>query len=252
MEFVTHGMSDKPVVVFVHGSCTTAETCYSKVIEDLKRDHYCVLCRLDGHYDGSEDFISLDDEAEQIEVFINKEFGGRISLLAGLSLGATICVRLIERNRCRYDRVLLDGVYVLDKGKCYASFCTWLCSLGIARIRKGGSIPDFLVEMVFGKGNASIVEMMYPNTSPVTISNVFRQVYRYKIDPGLEDNGSRIVCVRGEYEPIPAKSYKLLKAHLKGLKEIVIPHCGHAQFLFERPDEYIELLRNISNDRTAE
>ena len=70
MEFVEYGSKNASTLIFIHGSCTTAETCYSKVAEALKDNYHCVLCRLDGHYDSSPDFVSLDKEAEQITVFI--------------------------------------------------------------------------------------------------------------------------------------------------------------------------------------
>lgn len=72
MEFVEYGSKNAPTLIFIHGSCTTAETCYSKVAEALKDNYHCVLCRLDGHYDGSPDFVSLDKEAEQIEEYVQQ------------------------------------------------------------------------------------------------------------------------------------------------------------------------------------
>ena len=33
MEFVEYGSKNAPALIFVHGSCTTAETCYSKVAD---------------------------------------------------------------------------------------------------------------------------------------------------------------------------------------------------------------------------
>ena len=31
MEFAEYGSKNAPTLIFIHGSCTTAETCYSKV-----------------------------------------------------------------------------------------------------------------------------------------------------------------------------------------------------------------------------
>ena len=43
-------------------------------------------------------------------------------------------------------------------------------------MRKGGKVPDKLIETVFGKGNRSVVDMMYSGTSKITVKNVCRQV----------------------------------------------------------------------------
>lgn len=245
MEFIIYGKKDLPVLMFLHGSCTTAETCYQRIAERMKKDYCCVLCRLDGHYDGAKDFSSLDDEALQIEKYIRDHFGGKIYALTGLSLGATIAVRLLERNHSAFERVILDGVYVQNKGLLYASLCAWMGNVGIAYIKKGRKIPDGLVERVFGKGNKSVIEMMYGGVSKASVKNVCHQVYRYQISDSLKAHGSMVVCVRGEFEPIPEKSMELLKTYLQDIREIVIPGCGHAQFLHEKPEEYAELLYQL-------
>ena len=110
MEFVEYGSKNAPTLIFIHGSCTTAETCYSKVAEALKDNYHCVLCRLDGHYDGSPDFVSLDKEAEQIEEYVQQSLNDSIYALIGLSLGSTICVHLLTRKKFSVSKVFLDGV----------------------------------------------------------------------------------------------------------------------------------------------
>lgn len=137
--------------------------------------------------------------------------------------------------------MFLDGVYVQNKGALYANMCALMCNIGIDYIRKGGKVPDKLIEMVFGKGNRSVVDMMYSGTSKITVKNVCRQVYEYKLG-NISADGVDIISLRGEYEPIPTASFKLLKEHIPHIREKVIPNCGHAQFLNEQPDKYIRLL----------
>lgn len=241
MEFAEYGSKNAPTLIFIHGSCTTAETCYSKVAEALKGNYHCVLCRLDGHYDGSPDFVSLDKEAEQIEEYVQQNRNGSVYALIGLSLGSTICVHLLTRKKISVSKVFLDGVYVQNKGALYANMCALMCNIGIGYMRKGGKVPDKLIEMVFGKGNRSVVDMMYSGTSKVTVKNVCRQVYEYKLG-NISADGIDIISLRGEYEPIPTASFKLLKEHIPHIREKVIPSCGHVQFLNEQPDKYIRLL----------
>lgn len=132
-------------------------------------------------------------------------------------------------------------MYVQNKGALYANMCALMCNIGIDYIRKGGKVPDKLIEMVFGKGNRSVVDMMYSGTSKITVKNVCRQVYEYKLG-NISADGVDIISLRGEYEPIPTASFKLLKEHIPHIREKVIPNCGHAQFLNEQPDKYIRLL----------
>ena len=131
-----------------------------------------------------------------------------------MSLGSTICVHLLTRKKLSVSKVFLDGVYVQNKGALYANMCALMCNIGIGYMRKGGKVPDKLIETVFGKGNRSVVDMMYSGTSKITVKNVCRQVYEYKLG-NISADGVDIISLRGEYEPIPTASFKLLKEQKK-------------------------------------
>ena len=90
---------------------------------------------------------------------------GSVYALIGLSLGSTICVHLLTRKKISVSKVFLDGVYVQNKGALYANMCALMCNIGIGYMRKGEKVPDKLIETVFGKGNRSVVDMMYSGTS---------------------------------------------------------------------------------------
>ncbi len=245
MRFTESGSRDLPTILFIHGSCTTAEICYSEVVKKLSSSYHCVLVHLDGHEaDKGNSFISLDKEAEKIERFVIKHYSGEIFGLTGLSLGATICVHLMTRGNIRAEKILLDGVYCIDVG----SLQTWVnivtCTIGIKYIKMGGKVPDRLVEKIFGKGNTAVVQMLFDGMTGTSVKNVCTEVYRYRVSGEISECSSEILCIRGEYEPIPEKSFKLLSEHLPQIKEMVIPELGHSQLLHEHSGEYIRLLED--------
>ena len=243
MRFTETGSRDLPTILFIHGSCTTAEICYGSVVEALRKKYHCVLVHLDGHEaDKQNSFISLDKEAEKIERFVIKHYGGRIFGITGLSLGATICVHLMTRGKITAEKFLLDGVYCIDVG----TFQTWVniitCTLGIKYLKLGGKVPDRLVEKIFGKGNTAVVQMLFNGMTAASVKNVCTEVYRYRLSTDITKCSCEILCIRGEYEPIPKRSFKLLKKYLPQIKETVISGCGHSQLLHEHSREYCELL----------
>ena len=243
MKFTESGSWELPTILFVHGSCTTAEICYSKVVKELSKDHHCVLVHLDGHETGKHNsFVSLDKECEKIERFVKKHYGGDIFGLAGLSLGATICVHLMTRGNIRSEKVLLDGVYCVDVGFVQTWVNIVTCTAGIKYLKMGGKVPDRLVEKIFGKGNTAVVQMLFEGMTAASVKNVCTEVYRYKLRKEISRCSSDILCIRGEYEPIPEKSFALLKEYLPQIREKVIPGCGHSQLLHEHSVEYCSLL----------
>ena len=66
MDFLTYGDSTAPAVMLIHGMATTAEICYSTIAEQLSRNYYVILAKLDGHDPDSDSvFLSLNDSCRK-------------------------------------------------------------------------------------------------------------------------------------------------------------------------------------------
>ena len=124
--------------------------------------------------------------------------------------------------------------------------CALMCNIGIGYMRKGGKVPDKLIETVFGKGNRSVVDMMYSGTSKITVKNVCRQVYEYKLG-NISADGVDIISLRGEYEPIPTASFKLLKEHIPHIREKVIDFLNvkYTFFLLSKRDKLVHFFQKF-------
>lgn len=103
-------------------------------------------------------------------------------------------------------------------------------------------MPRFIIEKLMGKGNRSVIEMLYPGISSVTLHNACKDVYAYRIPEGLKNTNSEVVYWRGANEAYPKKTAVLLKKVLPKMTERVFPCMGHCQFLHEHPEEYAALL----------
>lgn len=242
MIFKRYGDKNLPALMLIQGSCTTAGACYGPFIKRLTKEYHCILCKLDGHYEGSHDFPGVKAEAQKIEKYILDQYDGKIYAIAALSLGATITVELLSGGKVEVDKVLLDGVYTENKGSFYAAYATMMTYFGSKRMKKGKSVPKSVIAKIFGEGNESIIDYAYNDLSFKTCKHIMLDVYRYKINEKLDECTSKVLCIRGDDEPIPEISYKLLKSHLPHAEEKVFPECGHAQYLFDHRTEYLGTL----------
>lgn len=241
MRFITMGAEKQPAILFVHGLSATAESCYGEVARRLQGKWHIILCELDGHYPGSPEFESLQRACEEIEEYVHKQHAGRIHGLIGLPLGGTIAVSLLGRGNIRVHKTLLDAAFCVDMGW-RRVFFSWLFPTGVIRIRDGKWVPRFIIEKLMGKGNRSVIEMLYPGISSATLHNACRDVYAYQIPEGLKKTESEVTYWRGSNEVYPKKTAALLKKVLPGMTERVFPGMGHCQFLHEHPEEYASLL----------
>ncbi len=116
MRFINMGSAEFPTLLFIHGLSATAESCYGKVGRSLQDHWHIVLCELDGHYEGSPVFPSIDDECEQIESYVLENHEGRIHGMIGLSLGGTIAVSVLSRGKIQIGKTVLDAAFCVDMG----------------------------------------------------------------------------------------------------------------------------------------
>ena len=241
MRFITMGSEAFPTLLFIHGLSAAAESCYGKVGRCLQNQWHIVLCELDGHYDGSPVFPGIDDECEQIEAYILENHQGRIHGMVGLSLGGTIAVSILSRGRIQIERTILDAAFCVDMGLlkgCYSR----VFPKGVARVRDGKYVPGFVIDLFMGRGNRSMVDMIYPGITVETCRNACRDVYSYQISDELRNTSSTVEFWRGSREPYPEKGAALLKKVLPSMTKRVFPDMGHCQFLHEHPEEYAALL----------
>ena len=241
MRFITMGSEAFPTLLFIPGLSATAESCYGKVGRSLQEQWHVVLCELDGHYEGSPAFTSIDAECEQIEAYVLENHSGRIRGMIGLSLGGTIAVSILSRGKIQTESTVLDAAFCVDMGMlkgCYSLFFP----KGVARLRDGKYVPGFLIDLFMGRENRSMVEMIYPRITVETCRNACRDVYSYRISDMLRNTSSMVEFWRGSQEAYPKKGAALLKEYLPKMTERVFPGMGHCQFLHEHSEEYAALL----------
>lgn len=237
MRFVTMGSEEYPTILFIHGLSATAESCYGKVGRYLQERWHVVLCELDGHYDGGPAFRGIDDACGQIETYVTDNQGGRIRGMVGLSLGGTVAVSILSRGRIQIERTVLDAAFCVDMGILKGLY-GWVFPKSVIRVRDGKYIPGFLIDCFMGRGNRSMVDMIYPGIALETCQNACREVYAYRISDNLRNTSSRVEFWRGSREAYPKKGAALLREHIPAMTERVFPNMGHCQFLHEHAEEY--------------
>ena len=237
MNYLTYGNKQDKAIVLIHGMASTALLCYESILKYFV-DYYVVLVEVDGHSKNVQgDLLSLKDCCDDIEKYINENLDGHIYGLCGFSMGSTIAVELIGRGNISIDKTVLDAAFTVKMGIKAKPFEICFCK-AIKRIQQGKKIPQFLIDSVMGKGNNSVIEMLYQDVTSETIINACEFVYKYNIPAGLRHYRNPVLFLRGERESYPKKSAAILKNYLPQLEEKVLDEMGHGQYLHEHSAEY--------------
>ncbi|MBR2086030.1 MAG: alpha/beta hydrolase [Oscillospiraceae bacterium] len=244
MNFLTYGDSTAPTVMLIHGMATTAEICYASIAKKLSRNYHVILAKLDGHDpDFDSVFISLEDSCRKIEHYAKQHYSGHLYALSGFSLGGSIAVELLQRGNIQIDKVHLDAAFCVKFG-ILKPFYTALFTYGIRYMQSGRTIPAFITDSVFGKGNRSVQEMLFYQIKSESIRNCCGDIYSFTLCDSLRNATSEIVFWMGEHEPYPRKTARLLRQYLPQMQVKVFKGMGHGQLLHEHPRFYCrELLK---------
>jgi pimeloyl-ACP methyl ester carboxylesterase len=102
MKFQEYGQKKNPAILLLHGGGLSWWN-YRSEAELLSGRYHVVLPVIDGHADSDEDFVSIEENAARIIAFIDREYGGDVLFIGGLSLGAQILAEMLaQRNTiCR-------------------------------------------------------------------------------------------------------------------------------------------------------
>lgn len=231
--------------MFIHGMASTALLCYEPLLEYLD-DYYVILAEVDGHSDSLGELESLADNCTEIERFIIDNLDGELDCLLGFSMGGTMAVEIIGRENIKISKVLLDAAFLIKMGMLTKPYEKIFCK-AILRLQKGKKIPKILLDLMMGKDNNSVVEMLYPGVTSKTIINVCEFLYRYEIPEGIRGYNGQVLFWYGSHEHYPRKSARLLKKYLPKMEEVELENCGHGQYLHEHSSEYAAKILDYLN-----
>ena len=121
MKIYTFGKEDAPVILLLPGTCCHWKGNFGHVIPLLEMD-FRVLCVSYDGFDETErtEFLTMTDETEKIENYIQKNCGGRIHAAYGCSLGGSFVGLLAARKRIHMDYGIL-GSSDLDQASKFAA-----------------------------------------------------------------------------------------------------------------------------------
>ena len=112
MKTVEFGKQHNDVIMLLHGGGLSWWN-YKAEAELLKNQYHVVLPILDGHAGSDNDFISIEKNASRLISFIDKEFGGSVLLIGGLSLGAQILVEMLTATKLNLSKRVIESASVI-------------------------------------------------------------------------------------------------------------------------------------------
>ena len=102
------GQQNPKSIIFLHASGSSSQM-WQHHVAALEQDFHCILVDLPGHGASRDiEWTNFDDVVEMIVAIINSKAHGKPHLV-GLSLGASLILKLLEKHSSLIDKVIVDG-----------------------------------------------------------------------------------------------------------------------------------------------
>lgn len=112
MKVVEVGQENQDVIVLLHGGGLSWWQ-YQAQMDLLCENYHVVLPILDGHAGSDADFVSIEASAKQLLAYIDKEYGGSVFLIAGLSLGGQILLEMLAKQPTICKQAVIESAAII-------------------------------------------------------------------------------------------------------------------------------------------
>ena len=248
MNYIEYGKENDDVIILLHGGGLSWWN-YREVAEKLSSDYHIILPILDGHANSSSDFVSIEDNAAKIIDFIDKQFGGSVLMIGGLSLGAQVALEILSQKKDICKFALIESALVLPSkftyamikpvfGSCYGLIKhKWFSKLQFKSLRIKPNLFEDYFRDTCGISKSNMIAFLEANAL-------------YGIKPSIVNCSAKSYIFVGEKENrAMQKSAKIIHEKLQGSLLKILPKMYHGEFSINYSDDYVNQILNIVSER---
>ncbi len=247
MRTIEYGEQNSDIIMLIHGGGLSWWN-YKAEAETLADRYHVVLPILDGHAGSDAAFVSIEENADRIISFIDGNYGGRVLLIGGLSLGAQILVEMLTKrgNICRY--AIVESASLIPSLITSALIRpTFASSYGLVQQKWFARL-----QFKYLRIRDDLFEDYYRDTSKISKNDMIaflKENTDYEVKPEIRNNKAQVRIVVGEKEQKKMiRSAVLLHEVLPGSQYEIKDGLYHGEYSLNHPDLYAkELLEMVSD-----
>lgn len=243
MEFHTYGNPTNPTLLLLPGLGVSHEI-FLPLVELMKDSFHIVTADIDGFLIGKPSrFTSVDDQAAQVNRYVQEHFDGKLDVAYGLSLGGKILSRMMERNEITINHAIMDAAPLLPLPKWsvgplryYQAFNVWRCYhwTGFWRWLFHSHYFDVLLDEM---------KKVFPSDGTRAVKEGYKSVYTNKLE---SISGPDIHFWYGTKEAFVAKpQVKHLLSLCPDVHVEIFDKMNHGQLLVDHPEMVARMIREL-------
>ena len=243
MEFHTYGDKNNKTIILIHGVLTPWQI-WERQINVLKEKYYVIVPALDGHIEEHEsEFISIENEACQIEDYIHNEKIGTIFAICGLSMGGVVAYKLFARNNLQTEKLILDGAplvkmpFIAEKAMTGA----YISIIHKSKKRDKKTLESFKKDFLPERYLSSYLKFA-DTMSDSTVKNMLHSVCSDELLSVPDTGNTKILYMHGTKgnESYSRKSAQKMKKQYPDIEIKCFDGYKHAELAVYEPDKWLE------------
>jgi pimeloyl-ACP methyl ester carboxylesterase len=241
MRFLEFGDPTKPALLLIHGYGVSWRM-WTRHIQSLESRYFVLAVVLPG-FDQSDDadFVSVEQAADEIIAYIETEYDGKLFAICGSSLGGTIALDVLARNRLDVQKAIIDAGPVYPFSKLYIAFAVRVRLLQNRLIRRGRRVAIKPLEHSYMKGVADDVIRVCSRMSDETCRNVQVSSFSYRLPETIRETSTEITYWYGSKE---AFLFKKTLDHIRTLVPQIqlemLEGYDHGELCIGNPELFVE------------
>ncbi|MBR2577434.1 MAG: alpha/beta hydrolase [Erysipelotrichaceae bacterium] len=244
MRYREYGKENRDTVMLLHGGGLSWWN-YKEAAELLQDRYHVILPILDGHALSDRHFTSIEDNAEEIIYFIDRELGGSLRLIGGLSLGAQTVLEILSQRNDISEYALIESAAVIPSkltnaliGPAFGS------SYGLIKKRSFARMQFASLHI-----KEELFEDYYRDTCLIEKEDMIaflKASTSYTLKKGLRKCSTKALLITGERENREIRSsLRLILTELKGSTARIVTGLHHGEYSLNHADEYVKDLERL-------
>ena len=236
------GKQNRDTVLLLHGGGLSWWN-YREVAALLEKDYHVILPVLAGHAGSNAPFTTIEDNAAELISYIDTHFGGKVTVLGGLSLGGQIALEMLSQRPDICQFALIESAQVKPSKLTHALIApTFGMSYGLIKQRWFAKLQAAYLGIPKER-----FEDYYRDTCAITKADMIaflKANCAYEIKNGLRGTTAKTKIVAGSREQKSiVNSAKLLHSAISGSQMEILPGLRHGDFSINNPEKYVQLLK---------
>lgn len=247
MRFKTFGNRENKTIMLLHGGGLSWWS-NQVLIDHYQESYHVVAVVIDGHgEDGENTFMRIENSAKQLIDYIDKELGGSVYALIGLSLGAQIIVETISVRGDLAEYAVVESALILPM-----KFAEIVSPLMIQSsywlVKKKWFSALQAKELYLPKEMWALYYEESLKMSKQSLIHISKSNLGYSLKESIRNTQTHVLIVVGEKEigKIKASAEKM-NAIIPNSTLFIAENKKHGELSLSYPQVYIELIDSFLN-----